>query len=100
MYTGFENLIWMFILLGMLPLIAFLAIAVVFVVVVVRAMKGPQPPTGPDAIPNGSMPWQMVLAMLMTQDLRPGGTSGQPGPAELGARQSMIDARVDPTPRP
>src|SRR5262249_6862812 len=101
MYGELENLIGLTLLLGILSLIASLAIPLIILLFVARALKGRQPPIEPGAQPSGTMPSQMLSALLMMQARYPSGSSaGQPGPRGLSVRQDVINAGIDPTPRP
>ncbi len=100
MHTGFESMIGLAILFGILSLFVSIGFFVLIAVALARATgrrSGGQPRGQQGAQPNRALLWQL-LGAAMAQGRHPGG--GQPGSAELSARQSAINAGFDPTPRP
>ena len=101
MYTDLESMIGLAFLVGILWLFVWIGFFVLIAVMIVRLAgrdrSGGQPPGAPGAQPNRGLLWLLTI-LAMAQGRQPG--AGQPGSAELGARQSAIDAGIDPTPRP
>jgi hypothetical protein len=102
MYTGFESMIGLAFLFGIFsPFLSIGFVVLIFVAIVHlvgRGRSGGQPPAATGAPSNRVLLWRLLAAAAMAQGRHPG--AGQPGSAELGARQDAINAGFDPTPRP
>jgi hypothetical protein len=94
--SGLESMIFPYLLFGIASLLISLAGFLLIGIAIARAAggrSGGQPPSASGTQPNHTFLWRLLVALAMFK----GGQHA--GSAELGARQSAINAGFDPTPR-